>query len=144
MCSSNTHTNQIQACPPGKTNRIVRNKANDRSKSTSPHAPDGSPSCIGGDASNPSSEGGHRSVSGGNTAGGPGTGGGFNISSIMSPTGNNNNTTTNNNNNNNNSSSNKRKGDVDTVPTQLLLLLLSPWNVILVPSTGYIMRESYI
>lgn len=90
-------------------NRIVRNKANDRSKSSSPHAPDGSPSCIGGDVSNPSSETGHRA----NAAAAAGTPGGFNISSIMSPTGNNNNNSTNNNNNNSSSNSNKRKGDVD-------------------------------
>ncbi|RUS72405.1 hypothetical protein EGW08_019842, partial [Elysia chlorotica] len=97
--------------------RIVRNKANDRSKSSSPHGPDGSPPCTAGDASNPSSEGGPRTVSGGPVT----ASGGFNISSIMSPSGNNsssnNNNNNNSNNNNNNSSTNgshKRKVDADT------------------------------
>ncbi|KAK3733522.1 hypothetical protein RRG08_063835 [Elysia crispata] len=96
-------------------NRIVRNKANDRSKSSSPHGPEGSPSCVGGDGSNPSSEGGHRSVPGSNATG-AGGGGGFNISSLMSSNGSNINSTTNNNNNNNSSSNtgNKRKVDLDT------------------------------
>ncbi|BFZ03710.1 hypothetical protein BsWGS_06749 [Bradybaena similaris] len=93
-------------------NRIVRNKANDRAKSSSPQAHDDSPSCMGSDGSNmgthasssPTSDGTPRGGSGPNgSGGGVGSAGGFNISSIMGA-------------GNNNNNNNKRKGDVDSVP----------------------------
>ncbi|XP_059147315.1 probable serine/threonine-protein kinase nek3 isoform X2 [Physella acuta] len=90
-------------------NRIVRNKANDRAKSTSPHTQDGGSPCLVNDgslgvhpSSSPGMEGAQRGAAGPNGSGnGAGAAGGFNISSIMSAGNNNNN--------------NKRKGESDTV-----------------------------
>uniref|UniRef100_A0A2C9KDQ5 Paired domain-containing protein n=1 Tax=Biomphalaria glabrata TaxID=6526 RepID=A0A2C9KDQ5_BIOGL len=105
-------------------NRIVRNKANDRAKSASPHGNEGSPSCIGSDNSNmgghPSSSPGNDGAQRGSSApnGGGVPAGGFNISNIMSP-------------GTNTTGSQKRKVDPDTGKRHVTSShLVGPWETI--------------